>query len=65
MQGESMREGGIFDGDMLLVDQAIYPKHGQILVAVVNGDFVCKTLYQRAGLTKQRRVILDIKKPIL
>jgi DNA polymerase V len=49
-----MREVGIFDGDVLLVDKAIDPKHGQIVVAVVNGDFVCKTLYQRAGLTKLR-----------
>ncbi len=54
VQGESMREVGIFDGDVLLVDKAIEPKHGQIVVAVVNGDFVCKTLYQRAGLTKLR-----------
>ena len=49
-----MREVGIFDGDVLLVDKTIEPKYGQIVVAVVNGDFVCKTLYQRAGLTKLR-----------
>ena len=49
-----MREVGIFDGDVLLVDKAIEPKHGQIVIAVINGDFVCKTLYQRAGLTKLR-----------
>jgi len=28
VRGESMREAGIFDGDVLLVDRAIKPSHG-------------------------------------
>ena len=52
VRGESMREVGIFDGDVLLVDRAIKPTHGQIVVAVVDGDFTCKQLWQRGGRLK-------------
>jgi DNA polymerase V len=52
VRGESMREVGIFDGDVLLVDRAIKPSHGQIVVAVVDGDFTCKQLWQRGGRLK-------------
>lgn len=50
--GASMREAGIDDGDILLVDKAIKPKHGNVVVAVVDGEFTVKTLYQRAGRLK-------------
>ncbi len=52
VRGESMREAGIFDGDVLLVDRAIKPAHGQIVVAVVDGDFTCKQLWHRGGRLK-------------
>ena len=47
--GHSMREAGIDDGDMLVVDRAVKPQHGHIVVAVVDGDFTIKYLHQRAG----------------
>ena len=50
--GHSMFEAGIFDGDILVVDRAVKPRHGHIVVAVVDGDFTVKTLYQRLGRTK-------------
>jgi DNA polymerase V len=50
--GDSMREAGIFDGDILVVDKAIRPKSGHIVVAVIDGEFVCKTLWMRAGRVK-------------
>lgn len=49
IRGDSMKDAGIFDGDVVLVDRAITPAHGHVVVAVVDGEFVCKTLYQRAG----------------
>jgi len=52
VRGESMREVGIFDGDVLLVDRAVKPAHGQIVVAVVDGDFTCKQLWLRGGRLK-------------
>jgi DNA polymerase V len=33
VSGESMREAGIFDGDMLVVNKALKPRHGQVVVA--------------------------------
>ena len=50
--GDSMRDAGIFDGDILVVDKAIRPAHGHIVVAVVDGEFVCKILWMRAGRVK-------------
>lgn len=52
--GHSMVEAGIFDGDIMVVDKAIKPRHGHIVVAVVDGDFTVKRLYQRAGRIKLR-----------
>jgi DNA polymerase V len=52
VRGESMIEAGIFDNDVVMVDRAITPRSGQVVVAVVDGDFVCKTLYQRGGRIK-------------
>jgi DNA polymerase V len=53
-RGESMREAGIFDGDVLVVDRAVEPCNGHIVVAVVDGEFVCKTLVLRGGRLKLR-----------
>ena len=50
--GQSMIEAGIFDKDILVVDRAIKPRHNHIVVAVVDGDFTVKLLYQRAGRLK-------------
>jgi DNA polymerase V len=50
--GHSMVESGIFDNDILVVDRAIKPRHNHIVVAVVDGDFTVKQLYQRAGRIK-------------
>jgi DNA polymerase V len=50
--GNSMVEAGIFDNDILVVDRAVKPRHHHIVVAVVDGDFTVKRLYQRAGQFK-------------
>lgn len=47
IQGDSMRDAGILDGSVVLVDKAIKPRHGHIVIAVVDGDFTCKRLHQR------------------
>lgn len=52
VNGESMREAGIFDGDVVLVDKAIRPRNGQVVVAMVDGEFTIKQLWQRAGSMK-------------
>jgi DNA polymerase V len=49
VRGESMREAGIFDNDVVLVDKAIRPHSGHIVIAMLNGEFLCKTLTIRHG----------------
>ncbi|MCI5048768.1 MAG: translesion error-prone DNA polymerase V autoproteolytic subunit, partial [Rickettsiales bacterium] len=44
VQGDSMLNAGIHDGDMLVVDRAINPKDGHIVVAVLNGEFTVKRI---------------------
>lgn len=43
-QGDSMINFGIFDGDLLVVDRALQPVHGDIVVAALNGELACKVL---------------------
>jgi DNA polymerase V len=50
--GHSMTEAGIFDGDILVVDRAVKPRNTHIVVAIVDGEFTVKQLYQRAGRLK-------------
>jgi len=55
VRGDSMKEAGIFDGDRLVVDRAIRPCHGHIVVAVLDGgDFTVKYLHKRAGQVRLR-----------
>ena len=51
-RGHSMVEAGIFDGDILVVNRALIPRHRHIVVAVVDGDFTVKRLYQLGGRIK-------------
>ena len=50
--GPSMRELGIDDGDLVVVDRALRPRHGQIVVAVIEGDFTIKKLFKTAGMVR-------------
>jgi DNA polymerase V len=49
--GAAMQGAGIDDADVLLVDRAIQPSHGHIVVAVVDGELVCRRLWKQAGST--------------
>ena len=42
VQGDSMQEAGIFEGDILIGDRSLRAKNRDIVVAVVEGDFVVK-----------------------
>lgn len=43
--GDSMIEANIHDGDMLIVDRSIEPKHEHIVLAVINNEYTVKRLY--------------------
>lgn len=47
--GDSMREAGVEEGDLALVDRAIDATHGRVVIAVVDDEFVCRRLVQRGG----------------
>ncbi|AUI86235.1 DNA polymerase V [Vibrio azureus] len=42
--GDSMQGVGIFDGDILIVDRHMQLKNMDVIVANLNGEFVCKIL---------------------
>jgi len=50
--GDSMRDLGIFDGDIILIDRAITPRNGHIVVAEIDGEFLVKKLVMRQGKMK-------------
>lgn len=58
IEGESMQGAGIFDGDLAVVDRAREPAHGDIVVALLNNDPICKRLCKHG-----REVILLSENP--
>jgi DNA polymerase V len=46
--GASMRDAGIDDGDLVLVDRAIHPAHDHVVIAIVDDGFVCRRLVRQA-----------------
>ncbi len=50
VQGESMRNAGVLDGDLLIVDRSLNPQPGHIVVAILDGSFVLKKLTYKKGL---------------
>jgi len=49
VEGDSMQGAEIFAGDILVVDKSIRPRHGQIVVAFVDGQRLVKRLFRRNG----------------
>ena len=47
--GDSMRDLGIFDGDLLVVDRALTATSGCVVIAVVDGEFTVKQLMHTPG----------------
>ena len=43
-QGQSMIGSGITDQAVLVVDRSVKPAHNSIVVASIDGEFVCKRL---------------------
>ncbi|QRK86010.1 translesion error-prone DNA polymerase V autoproteolytic subunit [Pseudomonas granadensis] len=47
IEGESMRDAGIFCGDLVIVDRSRTAEHGDIVIAGLNSEPVCKRLHLR------------------
>lgn len=50
--GESMRDIGIFDGDTIIVDRSLEPRHGHIVLAIIDEEFTIKRLHNRNGVVR-------------
>nr|WP_311195299.1 translesion error-prone DNA polymerase V autoproteolytic subunit [Thiomicrorhabdus immobilis] len=44
VQGDSMKDAGILDGDILVVDRSIQPQDGKIVIAALDGELTVKRL---------------------
>ncbi|HRI30422.1 MAG TPA: S24 family peptidase [Candidatus Kapabacteria bacterium] len=57
--GDSMKDAGICDGDMLIVDTQAEPKHGHIVIAKVYGELTVKRL-----LIQGKKKVLQAENPL-
>lgn len=48
VRGDSMEGAAIHDGDLLVVDRAVEPTHGRIVIAALNGELTVKRLMLKA-----------------
>ncbi|MBK7561773.1 MAG: translesion error-prone DNA polymerase V autoproteolytic subunit [Chitinophagaceae bacterium] len=46
MKGDAMREAGIFDTDVLIVDRSVKLVNGKIIVAVLNGELLVRRFHK-------------------
>jgi DNA polymerase V len=52
VEGDSMKNAGIFSDDILVVDRSLEAQNGKIIVALLNGEFTVKRLLKTAqGIT--------------
>lgn len=49
ISGSSMIEAGINNNDIVVVDRDVRPSEGHIVIAIVDGGFVCRQLVRRNG----------------
>jgi DNA polymerase V len=54
LSGDSMKGAGLYDGDILVVDRALEPKHNDIVIAVLNGELTVKRLFRQGDLVQLR-----------
>lgn len=42
VDGDSMRDAGILDGDIIVIDRSLQPKNGDFIVAYIDGEYTLK-----------------------
>lgn len=47
--GDSMRNCGIWEGDLMIVDRSVKPMPGHVVIGVLYGDFTCKRIMRKNG----------------
>ena len=51
VSGHSMKDAGILNGDLLIIDRSLKAIEGSIILAVVDGEFTVKRLHFSKGQT--------------
>ncbi len=69
--GDAMAGAGVSGGDVLLVDRAVAPQHGHLVIAKVDGELLCRRLVRQSGVmaletaeTPIRRIVCDEAQPL-
>jgi DNA polymerase V len=44
VKGQSMKDAGIHDGDLLVIDKSLEPLDGKIAICYIDGEFTIKTI---------------------
>ncbi len=44
VKGHSMKNAGIFDGDLLIIDKSLAPQDGKIAICQIDGEFTVKRI---------------------
>lgn len=50
VKGNSMKNAGIFDGDVLVIDRSLEPQNDKIAVCVIDGEFTVKRIKIEKGI---------------
>ena len=58
VKGDSMRDAGILDGDLIVVERGERPNNRDIVLAIVEGEFTIKRWVKQSG-----RLILQAENP--
>lgn len=45
--GDSMEQDRIYEGDLLIVDGSIEPRHGMIVIAAIDGEYTVKRFFKQ------------------
>lgn len=64
LSGSSMVEAGLFDQDLAIVDKGARPKNGGIVIAVVEGGFVCRQFVVRQGIAYLEHRNVQMRYPL-
>lgn len=46
MKGDAMRDAGIFDNDVLIVDRSLKLTNGRVIVAILNGEMLVRRFHK-------------------
>ena len=49
VSGESMKNAGISDGDLIVIDRSLNPENNKIAVCFIEGDFTVKRIIKKEG----------------